>query len=100
MIKCNKCGSTDVTVERRPNGNCICHNCDFVWGNGTQKELSTADKLLWLIENRNYPLFFPTSNGKFVPRLIKEGKRLTSDIAYDTLEEAINATYDWVKEGK
>ena len=62
------------------------------------KELSTAEKLLWLFKNcdavnKNYDegelqIFLPEKKGK------GEGE------LYSDLEEAINAAYDWAKEGK
>ena len=118
MFKCKKCSSTNYELKEKGTATGLyCAKCGFwhKWLNKTElkqyrvvvaknatteKELSTAEKLLWLVEKRFYPLIYPTSNGKFVPVLISKGERLNSNIEYDTLSEAINAAYDFAKEGK
>ena len=31
---CPICGSENIAIERRPNGNCICQSCHHIWANG------------------------------------------------------------------
>ena len=52
MIKCPKCGSINIAIERRPDGWCYCGDCSYSWQRGRKEpELTVAEKLLWLAEN-------------------------------------------------
>lgn len=106
-MKCSKCGSDNITTERRINGYHICKKCGYQWQIGSNPEPTTAkQKLWWLIENNKIcvsygyiemyrgernPLEFCWAQGRPV---FKGGKH------FETFEQAINAAYDWAKEQK
>jgi len=108
-FKCKKCGSTNVTVEKRINGNCICQDCGNTWKNGTeQPELTTAEKSEWLLENEticNEPHKYIAICRNSWEYFYFEDKRQVENLYgdfrfYKTLSEAISAAYDFVKEMK
>ena len=53
-MKCPKCGSEKLTIEKRIDGYCHCIDCGWNWKpERKQPEPTTAEMLLWLAKNTN-----------------------------------------------
>ena len=69
-MKCPKCGSDNITTERRINGYHVCKRCSYQWQIGSNPEPTTAEqKLWWLIENFEVVSVFHCDHGKLGIRL-------------------------------
>jgi transposase-like protein len=81
-MKCPKCGSENIMIEKCLHGKRECPDCGYVWYGypvNTAPKPTTAEKLYWLVSN-GYGILFIN-----YPR---------TGINFD---EAINAAYDAAK---
>lgn len=117
-MKCTKCGEEFSIGGSDLNGNVVCHVCqlkqlrDLELGPGpsyavlharaateTQLQLSTAEMLLWIVENRKAPVIFNASNffticGKPKDRYYSYG---SEGDRYKTFSEAVAVAYEEVR---
>lgn len=93
-MKCPKCGSTNISTERRLDGFNTCLKCGYKWKNGVEPKLTTAEMLLWLAENGSIDIWHTTTEG--IIYVWRNGNAVTFD--GKTLTEAIIKAYKWAKE--
>ena len=101
-MKCPKCGSDNITTERRINGYHVCKRCSYQWQIGSNPEPTTAEqKLWWLIENFEVVSVFHCDHGKLGIRLdlTHGGKKffLTDSEIITTRDKLITEAYKWAK---
>ena len=95
---CLKCGSTNISTERRPYGFNWCNECGHRWQNGVkQPEPTTAEMLLWLAENESIDIWHTATEGIIYVWINGDAVKFKGK----TLSEAIKQAYDWaIKEEK
>ena len=86
-MKCPKCGSDLDTGFN-------CTKCDY---KHNQKRLSTAEKLMWLVEN-GYMTLNPTL--KYGHKAMREIERHMQSTIFDSFDEEIDKYYGLSKEQK
>lgn len=126
MFKCKKCGSGNFKLQPKGTATGLyCADCGFwhKWvskdelyryrGLQQAKELTTAEKLLWLVENTNSYVgktldpegvrySWIGGNGAFynVVKKPRDNDETMINQYFTTWEEAINAAYEWVQAEK
>lgn len=102
-MKCPKCGSENVLVEKCLDGFSTCQDCGYRWQHGrTQPEPTTAEMLLWLVENCE-EIKTRSRGGSFMVTIyfrISYEKRMLQDFLGSVSEfnNLIKQAYEWAKE--
>ena len=103
MFKCKNCGSDKITSELRVDGFCTCEDCGDTW-----KKPTTAEKLLWLVENKYLAFVEYNEKNGFVgiglnawdERILNCPIIPTYKRNGQTTGQAINAAYEWAQTEK
>ena len=96
-MKCPKCGSENISIEKRIDGNCTCLNCGFIWKNWqtiykVKPKLSTAEKLLKLQQTIHFVSDF---------KIIYFAEGYKTKVFKGNIENQINEAYEhFAKEQK
>lgn len=98
-MNCPKCRSNNIRTERRPNGFNRCNECGHQWQSGRRRpEPSTAEKLLWLVENVRGACIFEGDLGNLSMRLNlsrNKFKVFTIDGKVKNRDMLIDKAYEW-----
>ena len=98
-MKCPKCGSEKLIIEKRIDGYCHCLDCGWNWKpERKQPEPSTAEMLLWLARY-NIDIIHASfkdicSSGEYVIVKVWQDSTVTP-YKGKTLDEAVKRAYDW-----
>lgn len=100
-MKCPKCGSTNISTERRPNGFNTCLKCGYRWQDGVkQPDPTTAEMLLWLVENVKGVCIFECDFGHLGIRLDlprNKFKIFTTNDEVKNRDMLIDKAYKWAR---
>lgn len=107
-LKCPKCGGVHIqfTIGSETDYTTLhCFSCGYTENfqqSETQPEPSTAEMLLWLVENRKFPIIFNTVNCFAICAIPNDRYYFYGNASdeYKTFSDAISAAYKWAKEQK